>query len=265
MKLKFRENTSSIEENESFTKAWEKLEFNIGEDCEYVPKSKIFWIFSNLLYYVIAMPILAIINKVVYDLKIESRENLENVKGAISVSNHVLYIDCTMIGLAWGYKKLYYTTAMGSFKMPFIRKLIKLLRAIPIPDKIKNREKFIKAIKGILKEEEVVHVYPEGELIPYCTKIRSFKNGAFDFAVNNQVPVVPMVFTFREPEGLRKLFKKKKDVTLTILEPIRAVEEEIPVKEKIERLKQAVYEEMVDYNDYMYAKEINNDRCGEAI
>ena len=30
-----------------------------------------------------------------------------------------------------------------------------------------------------------------------------------------------MVITFREPKCIRKVFKKKKDVTLTVLEPIR--------------------------------------------
>ena len=67
----------------------------------------------------------------------------------------------------------------------------------------------------------MIHFYPEGYLVPYCEKIRTFKNGAFNFAVKNKVDIIPVVFTFREPKGIRKIFKKKKDVTLKILEPIR--------------------------------------------
>ena len=46
-----------------------------------------------------------------------------------------------------------------------------------------------------------------------------------------------MVFTFREPKGIRKLFKKKKDVTLKILEPIESMG-------SIEALKNITYEKM---------------------
>lgn len=77
----------------------------------------------------------------------------------------------------------------------------------------------------------------KGSLIPYCKKIREFKKGAFDFAVKNQVPVVPMVFQFREPKGIRKLWKRKQDVTLTILGPIMS-------EGSSEELKEKIYQEM---------------------
>ena len=51
-------------------------------------------------------------------------------------------------------------------------------------------------------------------------QIREFNKGAFYIATKNNVPIVPMVFQFREPQGIRKIFKRKKDVTLKILKPI---------------------------------------------
>ena len=77
----------------------------------------------------------------------------------------------------------------------------------------------INTIDGLLKKGEVVGIYPEGELIPYYEGIREFKNGAFNFAVKNQVPILPIVFTYREPEGIIRFIKKKPFITLTILEP----------------------------------------------
>ena len=127
-------------ENEDVVHISEPLKFNIDKNYRYIREGKIFSFFSNLLYYVIAFPILAIFDKIVYDLKIEGKENIKNLKtGAISVSNHVLILDCTMVGLALRYKKVYFTTREGSFKIPFVRKLIKLLRAVPIPSKIENK------------------------------------------------------------------------------------------------------------------------------
>ena len=34
------------------------------------------------------------------------------------------------------------------------------------------------------------------------------------------MPIVPIVIKFRQPKGIRKILKRKKDVTLKILEPI---------------------------------------------
>lgn len=201
-------------------------------------KAILFSIFSNLLYYGIAFPILLILLKIVYDLKIEGKENIKNLKsGAITVSNHVLVLDCAMVGIACIWKKVCYTVQEKSFQIPFVGKLIHFLNAIPIPDKIKEKKHFIQEVDTRLQKGDIVHFYPEGSLIPYHKEIRDFKNGAFDFAVRNQVPVVPMVFQFREPRGIRKLFKRKQDVTLSILEPVMC-------EENSKKLKEEVYKKM---------------------
>ena len=235
-----------LEENEHIIHLWEPLEFKIDENYDYVPNNLIFSIFSNLLYYGIAFPILKLLIKIIYDLKIEGIENIKEVDGgAISVSNHVLILDCAMVGLAFGKRKIYYTTQEGSFKIPLVRKLIKYLRAVPIPENINNRKYFIKAMNNVLKNGDVIHFYPEASLWPYCKKIRNFKNGAFDMAVRNQVPVVPCVFTFREPIGVRKLFKRKKDVTLKILKPVYSDSDKY-IRQQIEELKEKTFKGMKD-------------------
>ena len=249
------ENIESIEElenlehneNTNIIDLWTPCEFNIDENYEYVPKEdSIFSICSDFIYYGIAYPILKVLTKIIYDFKIEGQENIENLEdGAISVSNHVLFLDCAMIGLAFKDKKIYYTTQEESFKIPFVRKLIKLLRAIPIPKGIENKKYFIKAISNLLKEKNIVHVYPEASLWPYFKKIRNFKNGAFDMAVRNQVPVVPCVFIFREPTGIRKRFKKKKDVTLKILKPVYSDGDKY-IRQQVEELKEKTVKGMKD-------------------
>ena len=239
-------NEVKLEENEPIDNFKRNLEFDIDQNYEYVPKGKLFSFFSNLLYYGIAFPVLKILTKIVYDLKIEGKENIRNLEhGAITVSNHILILDCAMIGIATRTKKIYYTTLEENFKIPFIRKLIKLLRAMPIPKSISNKKYFFNETENLLKTNNMIHFYPESTLIPYCDKIRDFKNGAFDLAVKTQVPVIPMVFTFREPKGIRKIFKNKQDVTLTILKPVEC-KEYIGVKDKVETLKNTVREKMLE-------------------
>lgn len=234
------------DENSHILKLWTPCKFNIDKNYNYIYENLIFKFFSNLIYYGIAFPILSILLKIVYDFKIEGKEKLEKIEcGAISVSNHVLVLDCAMVGLALGKKKVYFTTREESFKIPLVRRLIKLLRAIPIPKSIENKKYFIKAVDELLQKNKIVHVYPEAALWPYCNKLRHFKKGAFDFAIRNNVPVIPIIIKFRKPKGIRKLFKRKKDVTLKILEPVKIEEKEIKNnpedKSREELLKEKVY------------------------
>ncbi len=232
-------------ENEDIIHMYEPLELNINEKYQYIKEGKVFSFFSNLLYYGLAFPVLTILDKIIYDLKIEGKENIKNLKtGAISVSNHVLILDCTMIGLAFGLRKIYFTTRKGSFEIPFVRKLIKLLRAIPIPTKMSNKECFVKQLDEALQKGKIIHFYPEKALWPYCEKIRNFKSGAFDFAIRNNIPVIPIVIKFRNPKGIRKMLKKKKDVTIKILEPITYRNPYENKKDGIAKLKEQVNKAM---------------------
>lgn len=241
------EKMDTCDENEHLIHMWEPLEFNINENYQYIVKNKLFNIFSNMLYYGVAVPVIYVLTKILYDLKIEGKENLCNLdNGAVSVSNHVLILDCAMVGLAWGDKRVYYTTLEDSFKIPIVRHLIKLLRAIPIPKENKNKPYFMKALDNTLKSGDIIHFYPEASLWPYHKNIRNFKTGAFHFAVRNDVPIIPMVFTFRKPLGLRSFFKRKEDVTLTILEPINASKDIKDYKQRITDLKLRVKKSMED-------------------
>lgn len=77
MKTYNYEDVSEYDENADIISQWEPLEINIDENYEYVKTGKIFSFFSNLLYYGIAIPILKIIIKFVYDLKIVGKENIK--------------------------------------------------------------------------------------------------------------------------------------------------------------------------------------------
>lgn len=181
--------------------------------------SIIYKILSSLLY-LIAYPILFLITKIWMGLKIEGRENLNKVGDEyITVANHINMIDCAMITLSIFPRIPYFLTLQSNLEIPIIKYLVMLFRGIPIPRSKTGKEKMVNTIDGLLKKGEVVGIYPEGHLIPYYDGIREFKNGAFNFSLKNQVPILPIVFTFREPEGVIKKFKKKPFITLTILEP----------------------------------------------
>ena len=231
-------------ENEDIIKMWEPLKFDIGLNYKYVKNNIFFKLISNLFYYIIVAPIIFLISKIIFGLRIEGKENLKNIKsGAISVSNHVQYIDCAMLGLAWFPKRIYYTAKTDGFKMPVVRHLVRLLYAIPIPEKISCKENFYKALDDLLAKNKVVHFYPEASLWPYYNKLRNFKNGAFKIASKNNVPIIPFVFSFRKPTGILKLFKSKPCLTLSVLPPVYP-NRNLAFNERYLDLKDNVYKKM---------------------
>ena len=215
-----KENKENIAEDSHVLHFWQPCKFEINDEFTFVNDNLIFNTFSNLLY-MIAYPLLLIINKFLFGFKIEGRENLENIdSGKITISNHVHPMDCTMVGLANVPNKTFFTSLETNFKIPIVRKIIKLLNAVPIPQNIKYTKKFVKSIDELIKNNKTVHFYPECSLWPHYEKIRHFKNGAFDFAVRNNVPIVPMVIKFNKPKKINNFIKTRTTITLIIQKPI---------------------------------------------
>ena len=74
----------------------------------------------------------------------------------------------------------------------------------------------MESMRAQLEKGRIVHFYPEASLWPWYDKLRPFRNGAFHLAVKSGVPVLPMVFTFRQPRGLIGRLRKKPLITLHI-------------------------------------------------
>ena len=225
---------------------WEPLDSPVDEDYEFEQHGILFNICSDLLY-LIAYPIVFLLNKILFDFKIINKEKLDNLEGSkITVSNHINALDCTMIGLLNFPKKNYFTSLESNFEIPIVKQLIMLLNALPIPKNRKYMDKFIQSIDNILKSGGTVHFYPEGALNPYDKTIRPFKKGAFRFAVNNHVPVVPCVFTYAELTGFRKYIKKKPFIRMVVLDPVYP-NMNLPTGEAIEDLKNRVFKKMENF------------------
>jgi 1-acyl-sn-glycerol-3-phosphate acyltransferase len=128
-------------------------------------------------------------------------------------------------------RKPLFASLKSNFEIPFIRWLVRLLGGVPIPESPKALHAFMEAMRQQLQKGRIVHFYPEASLWPRYEELRPFKNGAFHLAVKSDVPIVPMVFTFREPGSLVKKLHKKQLVTLTIGKP------EYPSKQGTDRTK----------------------------
>ena len=73
--------------------------------------------------------------------------------------------------------------------------------------------------------------------------MREFKRGAFKIAYDNNVPIVPMMITYRKSKGWRKITNKKPLLNISILTPVfpdYGIEE----RAAIEKMMNDCYEQM---------------------
>ena len=208
-------------------------------------RNTLFNFFANVFYYIVAVPILFVVDKVFFDYKVVGKENVAKVPGGkITISNHIHYLDCTMNGLINLPDYSYFITLESNCNIPIIGALVKLLRGIPIPTKVEEKKKFYQHIAKLLEEGETVHIYPEGEMHLYNQELVGFKKGAFAMAVESNVPIIPTVILTRKPHGIYKYIKTKPLITHVVLEPIYPDLSIANKLERIENLKKEAYYRM---------------------
>ena len=230
-------NYENLKEDEHVVPSLGVLPIKISDNYNFISKNILLDFITDILMIPIAL-ILYLVAKIFLGFKVTDRENLIKNRGVVTISNHIHYIDCALIGLINFPERTYFPTIEENFKIPFIRHLIRILHAIPIPKTKIAKEKFYTDIIEELENKEVaLHMYPEGSLWPYYEKVRNFKYGAFKIAVLANVPIVPIKFEFEEPSGIYKIYKRKKCIHAKIL-PAIYPNEKLEIKERISDLKE---------------------------
>lgn len=191
----------------------------------YIDKSGLFR-FKQGLVRILLNVIIFPMTRIRLGLKIEGHENLKKYKdvldnGVVSVCNHVhLWDYFAVMRTLRPYKPnvLVWDKNINGEDGGSIR----LVGGIPIPENnIDGQEACLLALGKLLSEHGWLHVYAEGSMWEYYAPIRPFKRGASLIAVRNDKPIIPMGFSYREPDWVRKhVFHQIALFTLHIGEPI---------------------------------------------
>lgn len=183
--------------------------------------------FSFLTVYTVLIFMKFIIGPIFFGFKVINKKLLKKTKkektGYIFISNHIHPLDAFLTGSAIFTKKLYFTMLLTNLGIPFVGKLLKFLGGAPIPDNRNHLRDFKKDMRTVLDKGAWIAVYPESALDPYCQTIRPFEKGAIRFALDNNVDILPMVYVFKKPTGLYKLYKRKPLLHLHVLKPYKLV------------------------------------------
>lgn len=209
--------------NDDFVTTPIAKEKEIKDNYNYLTRGVVFKFFGNLFYYIIAYPIIWLINKIKYGVKVKGKKNLKKIKGGyIIMGNHSCFFDQCFDSVMVAFpRKNYIVANKGVVEVPVARFLVKTLGALPLPDTPRGLANLNNAIGKIVKKGGCVTIYPEAHLWPYYTGVRSIPPASFHYAIKNDVPVVPVAVTYRYAKG-KNYLKKKPKVNLTIMEPIYA-------------------------------------------
>jgi len=209
-----------VYETEEVVRLPERFPFTTPADYDYFPGNPLFRAGHFLLTAVLWVLFMAV-DFLWFGLRIRGRKNLAVLKksGAVTICNHIHFLDCVFSACAIRRPMPAFLTLESNFRLPVIRRLIRILGAIPLPETRGGFLRMNQAVRDHLKKGGVLQVYPEHVLHPYYPGIRGFRRGAFAFAADAGVPVIPLVLTPRPPRGLWRL-KRKPCLTLTVLPPI---------------------------------------------
>ena len=182
--------------------------------------------------------------------KINGIENLKNVKtGAIVTCNHFNPYDSFTIEKVFRLagqnknRKLFkviregnYTNFPGMYGFFF-----RNCNTLPLSSNKRTMIEFIKAVDVILKRGDFILIYPEQSMWWNYRKPKPLKNGAFNFAARNNVPVIPIFITMEDSDIIGEDGFPVQEYTVNIENPIYP-DENLTEKENTETMKEKNYE-----------------------
>ena len=233
----------------------------VGKNFKFVRKNKLWNAVAKVAYYIIALPLVWIISKVYLGLRFENRDALQAIRGTgfFLYANHTRELDAFLPALAAFSTKAYIVAHADAVSIPFLKNIVLMLGAIPIPTKRDAMRDFLDAIDTRIREKQCVAIFPEAHVWPFYTGIRPFPDTSFRYPVKLNAPSAAMVVTYRKRRGLFR-FVKKPGMTVTFSEPFypndsvspKAAQKEL--REEVYRFmtKTASGKENVEYIKYVY-------------
>lgn len=193
-----------------------------------------------LCYRLIATPVVWLIAKIGFGLKVKNRKALRQLRGRgyFLYGNHTqTMMDAYTPTIAVFPRHAHIVTGPEAVSIPVLRRFVQLVGGIPLPGTVKGYRPFLDALHLRMAQKRVVTIYPEAHIWPWYTGIRPFPDGSFAYPVRENVPVVAFVTTYRQ----RRIFKKRPPrLTVTLSAPFFP-DETLSPREAKKKLRDEVY------------------------
>lgn len=172
--------------------------------------------------------------RVIFRIEVTGKENIETTGKLIICSNHISLLDPVVLAVTFN-RKIYFMGKKELFEIPILNKLFYSLGGFPV-DRHNIDLKSIKKSLSILKNEEVLGIFPEGTRVKEINR-ENLKEGIGMLANKGFSNILPVYI-----DADYKLFSKVK----VNFKPIIKIEsfDGIPKKEKNKEITLAVYNEI---------------------
>lgn len=175
--------------------------------------------------------------------EIKGIENLEAIDtGAIITCNHFSPFDNFAVQKVFERvqkkgQKMWKIIREGNYtNPPCLKFFFKNCDTLPLSSNMHVMGDFLRAVKTLLNRGDFILIYPEESLWPNYKKPKPLKDGAFKFAVRNNVPVVPIFITFNDSGKVDKSGQSIQKYTVNVC-PAIYPKEDMKTKENIEYMK----------------------------
>ncbi len=149
-------------------------------------------------------------------------ENAQGIKSAVITCNHVNKFDCLALQHAFRkQKRKIYTVAapFNNMKGAFGEGM-RAGGMLPLSDDPAVMRHFTRAVDWYLQHDNFVVIYPEQAMWWNYPKPRVYKDGAYTFAVRNNVPVIPTFITYRPSGRVSEQGIEEMYLTVHVMPPI---------------------------------------------
>lgn len=220
----------------------------LPEKYKHVRRNPLYRFCSAFVYYVIAFPLIWIFAKLVFGFKVVGKKKLKkaHLKGGYFLyGNHVSMGDilAAPVSIAAPHR-IRIVCSQETMSIGALRWFIQMLGGYPLPNErnLEQGRNFVEGIYHHVNEGNVILIYPEAHIWPYCTFIRPFDDKSFGYPAKSGKPVVSMCTTFRERKVLRFLPPK---ITIHVSEPFYP-DMSKGLRNRAIELRDAVYDHMVE-------------------
>ncbi len=227
----------------------------LGKDYRYVNDNVFARMGTWIVYYLIALPIVFLLQKLVVRQKIVNRKLLKECKkqGCFLYANHTMAMGDAFTGpLMSAPKKCYVIVNPDAVSIKGLRTIVKMLGGIPLASGFEEGKKMVQCVKRRIEQGSAVMIYPEAHIWPYYTGIRPFASNSFKYPVNLDVPVFCVTNCYQ-----KSLFFKRPKVVAIVDGPFYP-DKTLPKAERVEKLRNQVYETMCrraeKYSTYAYVE-----------
>ena len=162
--------------------------------------------------------------------RVKDRKKLKGIGACITTSNHVGYLDAVLTLRSMGSKRQNIVAAPHNCKHTVGGRILGYAGMLPLPVTVGGARPFNDMLKHVAARKSAIHFYVEKSMWIGYKKPRPYKDGAFFYADMLDIPVVPMLYCFKKPRGLRKLLHMPKAV-IKISDPIY-INKELPPRER---------------------------------